>query len=151
MKKNLTVLERQLQELYETHGIVIPGAAFPYIRKAMVSFGVKSVEDYHKRKRNEMYSVLKRVPKFFFVGYWHFLKLLIRKWSYKLAVRQARLRAKTENYKVYVIQSSDFGYITLSTLDFKHNKSIRVFKKDITAKDMHKTAACVVYPPRRNG
>ena len=145
---NKTILDRQLTEMYQTTGKQIPGEAVPYIRKAMVSFAVKAIQEERQRKRKQMVEVLKHLPKFFFIGYWYFIKLWIRKRTYKIAVKQAQFRANTENYKVYVVQETEYSYRTISTLDFKYNKKIKVFKHNLTAKDLEAKASLVVYPKK---
>lgn len=72
--------------------------------------------------------------------------LYMRHIMYRLAVKKARFRSKSEGYKMYVILKSEIKYQVLSTLDFKYNKTVRILDKNITAKDMEAIAALVVYP-----
>jgi len=64
-------------------------------------------------------------------------------------VRQAQLRADTECYKVYVLQGKGLTFKLISTRDFKFNKAIRVFKKDLTAKEMEKLSCYIAYPKKK--
>ena len=64
-------------------------------------------------------------------------------------VRQAQLRADTEQYKIYVVQGKGLTFKLISTRDFKYNKAVRVFKNDLTAKDMEAVSCFIAYPKKR--
>ena len=72
--------------------------------------------------------------------------LWIRYRHYKRAVKRARLRSKTEGYKMYVVRESRTGYKVFSTLDFKYHQRVNVMKKQITKQELEKIAALVVMP-----
>jgi hypothetical protein len=146
---NKTILERELQELYATHMIILPDESFKYIRNAMKSFAVKAVQEERQRKRKAMVEVLKHLPKLFFIGYWYFFKLRMRKWFYDMAVKQAYIETEIQNRKIWIVQSGDLTYSLISSKDFKHGKSIKVFKKELTFKDMDDAAVLTVQPNRK--
>jgi hypothetical protein len=146
VRNNLTVLERQLNELFETHHVIVPTVAIPYIRNSMKSFAVNAIQDYKRNKRKEMIGLLKSLPGFFRLGYTYFLKLWIRKQFLKIAVKTAKLRAETEGYWMYIVQSGEVSYKVVSSQDFKHGKKIKVFKRDLTFMDLQRTACKVVKP-----
>ena len=144
MKKNLSILERQLNELYETHGIVIPKEAFPYIRAAQKSFAIETVQRYKRNNRRKMIATLKPLPRYFRLAYMYFLKMYIRKRFFKLAVKTAKIRAQIEGYKIHVVLATEFTYKTISSRDFKHSKKIKVFKKEVNFMDLERESAFVV-------
>ena len=76
------------------------------------------------------------------------LKLWIRSWYLKRAKRQAQLLANTTNRKIYVIRSSDVAYSLLSTADVEYNKRLRIFGKNITAKELTERSDFIAHPLR---
>lgn len=149
VRNNMTVLERELNELYETHGIAIPEKAMPYIRKAMKSFAVNAIYKYKKNRKERMVKSLKHVPKAFRIAYQEFFLQWIRKIFLKKAVRMAELKAYNEGYKQFVVRATTFSYKVFSTLEFKHNKQIKVLKKNLTAKDVEREASRIIYPKKK--
>jgi hypothetical protein len=149
VKTNLTILERELNELRETHGYIVPQFAYPYIRKAMIAFSVNAIHLDRQKRRKMMVDTLKNLPKWMFVGYYFFFRAKLKKWFYKMAVNQAKTEAIVQNRKIWVVQSTDLTYKLISTKDFRNAKSIKVFRKELTFQDMDDTAALTVYPPNK--
>lgn len=149
VKNNLSVLERELNELYETHSITIPKEAFPYIRRAMVSFSVKAIQQERHRKRKQMVDTLKHLPRWVFVGYYFFFRARIKKWFFKMAVKQANIEAAIQNRKIWVVQATDLTYKLISTKDFRNAKTLKVFRKELNFKDMDEVADATILPPAR--
>ena len=77
------------------------------------------------------------------------VKLWGKKFVRNQYVRQAQLRADTENYKCYVLQGKGLRFEIISTREFKYNKAVRIFEKDLTAKDMEKLSCFIAYPKRK--
>jgi hypothetical protein len=102
-----------------------------------------------KVRQEENVTILKQgfglVPKLFFTKISLWIKRFVRNQYCKLA----QLRSDTENYKVYVVQGRGLTFKLISTLDFKFNKSIRVFKKDLTAKEMEAVSCFIAYPKKK--
>lgn len=69
------------------------------------------------------------------------IMLWLRRRSFLKACRNAQLEADSAGYKIYVIRSSNIGFTLMSTLDVSMNKKIRVFKKDVNAIELEKTAS----------
>lgn len=141
-----TYLELRLTECHHREGITVPKEAFPYIREAMKDFAAWNIREYRKKERNDMLWVFANLPRIFLLTRWKVQKLLVRKRFFNLAKKEAIARANSEGYKVYVVRDSEFRFKTISTLDFKYAKSIKVFKKDIDAKEMERTASYIAYP-----
>lgn len=116
------------------------------IEQAMLDYAIGQIIEYENKK-------IQGDVKSFIWLLFHASRdniILYMRWRmYKLAVRKAKFRSKAEGYKMYILLKSDIKYQVLSTLDFKYNKIIRVFDKNITAKDMERIAALVVYPDGR--
>lgn len=146
IRNNLTVLERQLNELFETHAVIVPTVAMPYLRSAMKSFAVQAIRENKRKHRQDMIAILKAMPKLFRIGYAYFLKLWIRKQFLHAAIRTAKLRAETSGFKQYVILSGEFTYKIVSSQDFRVGKKLKVFKKELTFLDMQKAACKVIRP-----
>jgi len=68
------------------------------------------------------------------------------KWNFRVAKAEAVRRSEQENRKVYVIQSSPVHYRVFSTAEIRHLKKTRVFKKDLTFKEMTEKSVFVAYP-----
>ncbi len=143
-----TYLELHLTECLTRENVTVPKQAFPYIREAMKDFAAYSVREIRKQERDDMLWVFRNLPRVFLLTRWRIQKLYIRRRFFNMAKKEAIARANTEGYKVYVVRDSDFRYRTFSTLDFKIHKTIRAFKKDLTAKDMERTAAYIAHPPK---
>lgn len=81
------------------------------------------------------------------------LRARLSKWVTKIVRNQyckmAQLRADTENYKMYVVQGRGLTFKIISTREFKMNKRIRVFKKDLTAKEMEEVSCFTAWPKKR--
>ena len=69
-----------------------------------------------------------------------------KQWNYIMAVREANQMAAQYHRKYYVIQSSEVHWRVFSTADVRHLKRTRVFKKDLTFKEMTEKSAYVAYP-----
>lgn len=149
VKTNLSILERQLNECYETHRVVVDELAFPYIREAMRSFAVKAIHEDRQKRRKMMVETLKHLPKWMFVGYFYMFRLKLRKWFYRMAVKQARIEASIQNRKIWVVQSTDLTYTLISTKNFRDGKKVKVFKKELDFKDMEEAADATIYPPNQ--
>lgn len=150
VKTNLSILERQLNECYETHRVVVDELAFPYIREAMKSFAVKAVFEDRKKRRKRMIETLKHLPKWIFVGYFYMFRLRIRKWFWDMAVKQANIECQIQNRKIYVVQATDLTFKLISSRDFKNGKKVRIYKRTITANEMSEDIAeLTVYPPNQ--
>lgn len=146
VRNNLSILERELNELYESKGIIVPKEAFPYIRRAMKSFAVATIYEDRKSRRMRMVESLKYLPKEFRIAYYEFFVQWIRKIYLKKAIRTAELKAFNEGYKQYVILATKYSYKIFSTRELKYNKKIRVLKKDLTAKEVSEKASRIIYP-----
>ena len=70
------------------------------------------------------------------------------KWNFRIAKAEAVRRSEQENRKVYVIQSSPVHYRVFSTAEIRHLKKIRVFKKELTFKEMTEKSVFVAYPKK---
>ena len=150
VKNNLSILERQLNELHETYGIKIPELAIPYIREAMISFSVNAIHEDRQKRRKRMVETLKYLPKWMFVGYFYMFRLKIRKWFYKMAVEQAKTEAIVQNRKIWIVQATDLTFKLISSRDFKNGKKVKIFNRTITANDMTEDIAeLTVYPPNQ--
>lgn len=146
VKNNLTVLERELNEMYEKYGYIIPSFVYPYLRRAQIAFAVKAIQEERQRKRKEMIKVLRLLPKWFFVGYFYFLKARLKKWFFNMAVKQARIEADIQNRKIWIVQSTDLTYTLISTKNFRDGKKVKVFKKELDYRDMDEAAERTIYP-----
>jgi hypothetical protein len=146
VRNDLTVLERQLNELYETHGIEIPPKAFPYIRNAMKSFAVNAIQEYKRNRKRQMVRTLRYLPKAFRIAYQEFFIQWLRKIFLNKSIKTGKIKAYNENYKQYIVRATEYTYKIFSTLEFKHNKRVRILKKDLTVKDVERKAARVIYP-----
>jgi len=141
-----TYLELHLTECLTRENVTVPKQAFPYIREAMKDFAAYSVREIRKKERDDVLWVFRNLPRVFLLTRWRIQKLYIRRRFFNMAKKEAIARANTEGYKVYVVRDSEFKFKTISTIEFKINKTIRAFKKDLTAKDMERTAAFIAYP-----
>jgi len=141
-----TYLELHLTECFHREGITIPPKAFTYIREAMKDFAAWNIREYNKKQRNDMLWVFANLPRFFLLTKWKVQEMWIRKQFFKMSKKEAIARADSEGYKVYVIRDSKYRFKTFSTIDFDRAKTFRVFKKNITAKDIQRTAAFTAYP-----
>ena len=146
--KNLTTLELQLNELYETHKIIIPKEAFPYLRNAQIIFAEKAIREERKRRRENMIKILKPLPKLFRLAYWYFFKQYLRKNFCKIATRTAKARAVAEGYRIYVIRSTELTYTTVSTREFNQGKKIKSFGRDLNFMDIEKESSFIANPPK---
>lgn len=146
VKNNLSILERELNEFSETHKITIPEEAMFYIRRAMISFSVKAIQEERQRRRKRMVDTLKHLPKMFRIGYYHLLRARLKQWFFNMAVKQAHIETQIQNRKIWVVQATDLTYKLISTRDFKNAKTVKVFKKELTFKDMDEAAALTIYP-----
>lgn len=72
--------------------------------------------------------------------------LWMRHQMYKVAVKQAKLRSKTEGYKMYVVRSSKIGYTIISSLQLKVGRKFRIMKKEVTREQLETTASLILYP-----
>ena len=145
-KNNLTVLERYLNEYYETYGNVFPKESIPYLRKINRSFAEKAIREDRKKRRSEMVQMLRPLPRMFYLAYFYFIRAKIRKWFFNRALKTAMIESLIQNRKIWIVQSSMFTYTLISSKDFKNGKKVRVFKKDLTFKDMDEVAELTVFP-----
>nr|WP_320022090.1 hypothetical protein [uncultured Draconibacterium sp.] len=72
--------------------------------------------------------------------------LWMRYQMYKIAVKQAKLRSKTEGYKMYVVRSSKVGYTIISSLQLKVGRKFKIMKKEVTREQLETTASLILYP-----
>jgi hypothetical protein len=93
----------------------------------------------------ELREGFKIIPRLFWTRLTSWVKRYVRNQYCKVA----RLRADTENYKCYVVQGRGLTFKIFSTRDYKYNKRIRVFKKDLTAKEMEEISCFVAWPKKR--
>jgi len=73
----------------------------------------------------------------------------VRKYNFMLARAEAIRRAEIENRKIYVIQEGPIKWRVFSTADVRKLKQMRVFKKDLTFKEMSEKAAFTAFPKEK--
>lgn len=114
----------------------------PKIETAMTKFAFNELAKHKSRELNE--HTVSFVKLIFQANYDNII-LFMRYRMYKAAVKKAKLRAKSEGYKMYVVRNDKISYRVISTLEFKINKRIRILDKDLSAKDMEREFP-TVYP-----
>ncbi len=93
----------------------------------------------------ELREAFKIIPRLF----WTKLSFYVKRYVRNQYCKTAQYRADTENYKQYVVQGRGLTFKIFSTRDYKYNKRIRVFKKDLTAKEMEEISCFVAWPKKR--
>lgn len=99
-----------------------------------------------KVKKEDNLQILKRaIPG---LGYplWLRFSFWVKKLVREQYVKAAKHRSTVEGYKIYVLQGSGLTFKLISSREMKHNKRVRVFRKDLTAKEMEELSCFVAYP-----
>ena len=121
------------------------GLTPPQLRKvetAMEMYKVSELNEYRNRQlKEDMITLFQLILNFT----WDNATIWARYQVYKRASKQAKLRMRTEGYKMYVVRESRLNYKVISSLDVKYNKRLKVMRKEVTAKDLEKIAALVVH------
>ena len=74
---------------------------------------------------------------------------MVLNFNYRLAKADAIRFCEQYNRKYYVIQSSATQWRVFSTADVRKLKQMRVFKKDLTFKEMSEKAAFTAFPKEK--
>lgn len=116
------------------------------VKRAMIAWGFREIEEFkrHEQKASAI-EAIQIIPSLLKGRF----KMALRKIAFNFAKKEALGRAATEQLKIYVIRSSDIGYITLSTKDFDHNKKRRIFGKYVDSLRMSEMADYIVFPTRK--
>jgi len=126
-------------------GVTISNLQKCAVKNAMGDFAVKAVKNHIDKENKE--AILEAIH--LFPALWSKrIKLLLRKYSCRMACKNAQIRSTTENRKCYVIRNSNISYIVLSTAEVDHIKKIRILGKDVDAIELTKVADFITYPKR---
>ena len=146
MKRNEIILQRHMLAMKGTIGKNMPPEFNEFILRAM--------EEYAKEFAVEVLDASQLpIPKFLgiIVGQqtilrWTIFLLNIRNNN---LIRQIKIYQKISNVdrrKYYIIRSSFIQHKALSTADVDLNRRMRIFGKHVDAKELAKTADCVILP-----
>ncbi len=143
------MINRQRLILKSNWGGTFEGLKPHHITGAETAMTLFAMEKLKEHKEREIKGEMKSFFKLLFHFSYDNMILYARSKVLNRAIKNAKLRAKIENKKVYVFRDSLIGFKTLSSTDVKFNKKIRVMKKDIDFMELENISAFIAYPPKR--
>jgi hypothetical protein len=133
-----------------TIGKNMPPEFNEFILRAMEEYAKESssiildayIKEQNKAHRRLIFALFGMFGK----GTWENFILHYRTWNLKRIKKVYQKISNEDHRKYYIIRSTEIGYVSLSTADVDRNKRTRVFGKHVDAKELTKTADCVILP-----
>ena len=146
MKKRTGMINRQRMLLLQHLGGDWGGITEEQITKLETCMTMFALAEIRKRQDKDITDQSVSFFKMLFNANYENKILWIRYQMYKVAVKQAKLRSKTEGYKMYVVRSSKIGYTIISSLQLKVVRKFKLMKKEVSREQLETTASLILYP-----
>ena len=140
LNKTKLILESQLKNLKE-----FSPEQVEKIQVAMHLYAINQVNEFRNQDiKDEAVNWLK----LFGPEWYKTAILLIRRWRFRMAKRQAIILAEVTGYKTYVIQKGRTTFQILNSYEINYNKKMKVLGKDVDFMEVEKISSFIAYAPK---
>ena len=140
LNKTKLILESQLKSLN--------GFSQEQIEKIQVAMHLYALDQVNEFRNQDIKDEVANWLKLFGQEWYKTAILLIRRWHFRMAKRQAIILAEVTGYKTYVIQKGRTTFQILNSYEINYNKKMKVLGKDVDFMEVEKISSFIAYAPK---